>query len=187
MILILSLGIQALLFLRFTPFTKFTDAGVFIASDGFKYGHSLELIAYVILGVCLNDIGAFFVGLLFGKHKMAPEISPKKTWEGAIGGVVISFAVTFTFAMVLAACGYPLLPQLDLNHWYWLMIISLLIPFFGDIGDFFFSSIKRSFGVKDYSSILPGHGGVLDRLDSLIFASGLVSGIIIMIDFIGKF
>lgn len=187
MIIVLSLGIQSFLYLRFTPFTKFEAVGVMINENSFVYGQSLLLIVYVILGVCINDIGAFFVGILFGKHKMAPEISPKKTWEGAIGGIVTSFVVTFVFAMVMAAVGIPLLPQLDLDHWYWLMIISLLIPFFGDIGDFFFSSVKRSFGVKDFSAILPGHGGLLDRLDSLIFASGLVSGLIVLIDFIGKF
>jgi len=186
MIVILSLGIQSLLYLRFTPFMKFEAVGTIITEDSFIYGQSLELIGYVIVGVCVNDIGAFFVGLNFGHHKMAPEISPKKTWEGAIGGIVISFAVTFTFAMIMAAEGLPLLPQLDLNHWYWIMIVSLLIPFFGDIGDFFFSSIKRSFGVKDFSAILPGHGGVLDRLDSLIFASGLVSGLIVLIQMIEK-
>ncbi len=186
MIVVLSLGVQSLLYLRFTPFVKFAETGKIITENGFVYGQSLGLIFYVIVGVCVNDIGAFFVGLLFGKHKMAPEISPKKTWEGAIGGIVISFAVTFIFAMVMAACGLPILPQLDLNHWYWLLIISLLIPFFGDIGDFFFSSIKRSFSVKDFSTLLPGHGGVLDRLDSLIFASGLVSGLIVFIEMIGK-
>ena len=187
MIIVLSLGIQSFLYLRFTPFTKFEAVGTFINEKSFVYGQSLELIAYVVAGVCMNDIGAFFVGLNFGKHKMAPEISPKKTWEGAIGGIVISFVVTFVFAMVMAGVGLPLLPQLDLDHWYWIMIISLLIPFFGDIGDFFFSSVKRSFGVKDFSAILPGHGGVLDRLDSLIFASGLVSGIIVFIEMIEKF
>ena len=186
MIIVLSLGLQSLLFLRFTPFMKFEAAGAMISENSFIYGQSLELIIYVIVGVCVNDIGAFFVGLNFGKHKMAPEISPKKTWEGAIGGIVISFAITFTFAMVMAAVGYPLLPQLDLNHWYIILLISLFIPFFGDIGDFFFSSIKRSFGVKDFSAILPGHGGVLDRLDSLIFASGFVSGMIVLIEMIEK-
>ena len=186
MIVILSLGIQSFLFLRFTPFVKFAEVGKVITENGFIYGQSNALIVYVVLGVCMNDIGAFFVGLNFGKHKMAPEISPKKTWEGAIGGIIISFAITFTFAMVMAGVGLPLLPQLDLKHWYVIVIISLLIPFFGDIGDFFFSSIKRSFGVKDFSAILPGHGGILDRLDSLIFASGLVSGIIIFIDMIEK-
>lgn len=186
MLIILSLGIQSLLYLRFVPFESFASVGTVITNKSFMYGHSILLILYVVVGVCANDIGAFFFGLLFGKHKMAPEISPKKTWEGAIGGIAVSFAITFVFAMVMAGVGYPLLPQLDLNHWYWLMIISLLIPFFSNIGDFFFSSIKRSFGVKDFSAILPGHGGVLDRLDSLIFASGLVSGIIVLIEMIGK-
>lgn len=186
MIIILSLGIQSLLYLRYTPFYKFAEEGITTSEDWFQYGQSLGLIFYVVLGVCINDIGAFFVGLNFGHHKMAPEISPKKTWEGAIGGIILSFAVTFTFAMVLAACNYPILPEFDLKHWYWILFISILIPFFGDIGDFFFSSIKRSFGVKDFSAILPGHGGILDRLDSLIFASGLVSGLIVLMNFIAE-
>ena len=186
MIVILSLGVQSLLYLRFAPFVSFEAAGVDVKTDGFKHFHSLLLILYMILGVCVNDIGAFFTGLKFGKHKMAPRVSPKKTWEGAIGGVIISFAISFSFAMVMDAVGYPIFPVLNIEHWYYLLVISLLIPVIGDVGDFVFSAVKRSFNVKDYSTLLPGHGGIIDRLDSIIFAGGLVSGLVIFIQFMGN-
>jgi len=184
MIVILSLGIQSLLYLRYSPFVSFKDAGVDTTSSFFKYGRSCFLLVFVVLGVIFNDIGAYFTGILFGQHKMAPRISPNKTWEGAIGGIILSFVVSFSFAIGMTAGNLPLIPQFDLHHWYWLLIVCLLLPLFGDIGDFLFSSIKRHFNVKDYSAILPGHGGILDRFDSLLFASGLVSGLIVLMDFI---
>lgn len=184
MIVILSLGIQSLLYLRFSPFSSFKQAGVDITDNFFIYGRSAFLLVFVVLGVIGNDIGAYFTGILFGHHKMAPRISPNKTWEGAIGGVIFSFIFSFGFSMGMAAGNLPLIPQFDLSHWYWLLIICLLIPVFGDVGDFLFSSIKRHFNVKDYSAILPGHGGILDRFDSLLFASGLVSALIVFMDFV---
>lgn len=184
MIVILSLGIQSLLYLRFSTFSSFKSAGIDTTTSFFKYGRSCFLLVFVVIGVIFNDIGAYFTGILFGQHKMAPRISPNKTWEGAIGGVIFSFVFSFSFAIGMAAGNLPLIPQFDLNHWYWLLIVCLLIPLFSDIGDFLFSSIKRHFNVKDYSAILPGHGGILDRFDSMLFASGLVSALIVFMDFV---
>ena len=189
MILVLAIGIQSLLFLRFSPFyffgnslTEAEKAG--FPSTAFKYGQSMFLLIYVVLGTIMNDIGAYFVGLLFGKHKMNERISPKKTWEGFVGGVVLSLIASITFALIVAAIGKPILPIFDLSHLYFVIIISILLPLIADVGDFVFSSVKRSFGVKDFSQILPGHGGVLDRIDSLIFAAALVSGLITFITLI---
>ena len=142
------------------------------------------LLIYVLIGTMMNDIGAYFIGLFFGKHKMNERISPKKTWEGFVGGVVFSLIASLTFALICAALGKPILPIFGLPHLYFLIIISILLPLIADVGDFVFSSVKRSFGVKDFSQLLPGHGGILDRIDSLIFASALVSCLIIFINLI---
>lgn len=180
MIVIIGSGLQAILFLRYAPFyyseglvgTKFTTID---APAYFKYGQSMLLIIYLFIGTCFNDVGAYFVGVLFGKHKFAPRISPKKTWEGFIGGIIISFGLSFGFAMIVASNGYPMLPCLDLSHWYFILVLSILMPIFGTFGDLIFSSIKRSFGIKDFGTILKGHGGILDRLDSTIINAILVS------------
>ena len=194
MILVIAIGIQSFLFLRYSPFYYFQKnmnsslpawkayPDQLILSDSFKYGQSMFLFIYVILGVIFNDMGAYFIGMLFGKHKMNERISPKKTWEGFIGGVVISIIVSTVFALVCALVEKPILPIFDVSHLYYVIVISILIPLISDVGDFVFSSVKRTFGVKDFSNLLPGHGGVLDRIDSLIFASALVSCLIIFIN-----
>ena len=193
MILVLAIGIQSFLFLRYSPFYYFNQLfsqtgeykyyeSVLYNSKDFKYIQSTFLFVYVILGVIFNDMGAYFIGLLFGKHKMNERISPKKTWEGFIGGVVFSIVISTTFALICALTDRPILPIFDVQHLYYVIIISILIPLISDVGDFVFSSVKRTFGVKDFSNLLPGHGGVLDRIDSLIFASALVSCLIIFIN-----
>ena len=119
----------------------------------------------------MTDTGAFFIGILFGKNKINPRISPKKTWEGFFGGVVISCISSFLFAFILALCGHPVLKCFDLNHWYLILILSLIIPIFATLGDFTFSSLKRVYDIKDFGNLLPGHGGILDRIDSLLFTA----------------
>lgn len=200
MILVVAIGVQSLLFLRYSPFICFSNQSAggeliissaesvvakgAIAKPGFKYIQSTFLSIYVILGVTFNDMGAYFIGMLFGKHKMNERISPKKTWEGFIGGVVLSIIVSTIFALVCALIDKPILPIFDRRHLYYIIIISILMPLIADVGDFVFSSIKRTFGVKDFSNLLPGHGGVLDRIDSLIFAAALVSCLIIFINLV---
>ena len=113
---------------------------------------------------------------------MNERISPKKTWEGFAGGVVVSALLSFTFAFVMAKINYPLLPILDINHVYNIVIISLIIPLTSNIGDFIFSSIKRNYGIKDFGTVLKGHGGVLDRLDSILVTSLIVAIVIIFME-----
>ena len=195
MVLVVTIGIQSFMFLRYSPYYFFSEAlkaeNALVPSSwapaqldvpAFKYGQSMFLSIYVIIGVTFNDMGAYFTGMLFGKHKMNERISPKKTWEGFFGGVGISVIFSSLFAIITAACGKPILPFFDLSHIYYPIILSLLIPLISDVGDFVFSSIKRTFGVKDFSNLLPGHGGILDRIDSLIFASALVSSLIVFIN-----
>ena len=185
MLIIISLGLQSFLYLRFSPFSAWQQADpIYFGNASFPYFESLLLVLYLAIGVMMNDIGAYFVGMLFGKHKMNPRISPKKTWEGFVGGVVISAIMSITFALIMALIGKPILPRFSLNQFYWVVLISLVMPLAGDIGDFVFSAIKRNAGIKDFSNLLPGHGGILDRIDSLLFAGGSVAAMIALMDFI---
>jgi phosphatidate cytidylyltransferase len=104
-----------------------------------------------------NDSGALLVGSLIGKHKLAPNISPSKTWEGAVGGVIIASMVSYGFAVLLH------LPNLEI------LLAGAALATVGLIGDLCESAMKRELGVKDFGMILPGHGGVLDRVDSILF------------------
>lgn len=185
MLIVISLGMQSFLYLRFSPFLAWKNANIsYFNSASFPYFESLLLVLYLMIGVMMNDIGAYFVGMLFGKHKMNPRISPKKTWEGFAGGIVISAICSIVFALVFALVGKPILPRFSIDQFYWVVIISLAMPLAGDIGDFVFSAIKRNAGIKDFSNLLPGHGGILDRIDSMLFAGGAVSALIAFMDFI---
>ena len=128
--------------------------------------HGLFYMILVI--VCFSwatDVFAYLVGMCFGKHRFAPNISPKKTIEGSVGGTVASVAVTFIALIV-----YRNLAGTDFNIPL-AFIYALTCSIVGQIGDLAFSYIKRSYKIKDFGNLLPGHGGVLDRLDSLIFLS----------------
>ena len=106
------------------------------------------------------DTGGYVAGVLFGKHPLAPTISPKKTWEGSVGSVI--FAVGVGVAMSVLVLGAP---------WYVGVVLGIVTVIFGTLGDLLESMIKRDVGIKDMSSILPGHGGVMDRLDSMLVAA----------------
>jgi phosphatidate cytidylyltransferase len=122
-----------------------------------------ELILGIIFLIWSNDTFAYLGGSLFGKNKMIERVSPGKTWEGTIIGVLITFALSFTFN--------GLIFKLENNSW---PILGILIPVLATIGDLVESKLKREAGIKDSGSIMPGHGGVLDRFDSLIFVSPFV-------------
>ena len=177
--ILIGLGFQCIFYLRFFPMTAFDihTTGAFDLSAEAVVKPSI-LIVFVIFATFMTDTGAYFVGVFFGKTRMNERISPKKTWEGFVGGVVISAALSSVAGLLLAYFDYPLLPFLDLKHWYLIVLFSLFLPFFATLGDFVFSSIKRAWGIKDYGRLIPGHGGVLDRLDSIIFAS-IISAIFV--------
>lgn len=122
---------------------------------------SLEVIFLFIL-IWSSDTFAYLVGKFFGKHKMAPKISPKKTWEGYAGGVVLTLVLSYFVEMYQ--------PQLR-GNW---MVVGFLIAAFAPLGDLVESQLKRTFGVKDSGNIIPGHGGVLDRLDSFLICVPVV-------------
>ena len=126
---------------------------------------------YLLMGLgaaWLSDTGAYFTGMKFGRRKLAPVISPKKTVEGVIGG-----AITATLLMCVLAFAYSQIAgALGVNMRVNYAVILLAMPFLslaGVLGDLTMSSIKRQFGIKDYGTIMPGHGGILDRFDSVLF------------------
>ncbi len=121
----------------------------------------VALIFFVFLVTWASDTGGYYIGSRYGTRKLAPTVSPKKTVEGAIGGLVGSVAV----ALICKAWFMPWLTVQDC------LIIGLLLGVIGQAGDLFESRLKRHAGVKDSGSLLPGHGGLLDRVDSLIFTA----------------
>lgn len=122
---------------------------------------TLEVFMMFVL-IWSSDTFAYLAGRLFGKHKMAPKISPKKTWEGFAGGVILTLILSY-----FVERNFP-----DLRgDW---QIVGFLIAVFAPIGDLVESQLKRSFGVKDSGNIIPGHGGILDRLDSFIICAPVV-------------
>lgn len=122
-----------------------------------------QKILGLIFFIWINDTGAYLVGSFLGKHKLYEKISPNKTWEGTIGGIVLCIALSFAIAQIF--------PQLPLKHW---LVISILVAVFGTLGDLVESMLKRMADVKDSGNIMPGHGGVLDRFDSLFFSAPFV-------------
>jgi phosphatidate cytidylyltransferase len=123
--------------------------------------YGVQWLVVIMLIVMTNDSAAYYSGSAFGKHRLYPLVSPKKSIEGAIGGLIGSICGT-----LLAK--FTFFPQLSLAD---ALITAVVIGIFGQTGDLFESLLKRSFGVKDSGSIIPGHGGVLDRMDSIIFAA----------------
>ena len=127
---------------------------------------------YLFLITTLTDTYAHLGGSLIGKHKLAPKISPNKTWEGSIIGGIFGTLCAATFYYILVDGTVNVLG---------LLVITLFLSSLGQLGDLFFSAAKRNHDIKDFSNIMPGHGGVLDRLDSIIFVGIgyiLLSGII---------
>jgi phosphatidate cytidylyltransferase len=128
-----------------------------------KQGFNFHIPMAFLLMLWANDTGAYLVGLTIGRTKLFERHSPKKTWEGFIGGVVISAGVGYIISLYF--------PELDWKQW---MSVGILISCFGTLGDLVESMFKRSINVKDSGSILPGHGGLLDRFDGLLLAAPIV-------------
>lgn len=162
-----------MLLLTYTVVTKnkftFDDVGfvviaIFYLGIGFYFlietrNGGLDLVFYALLLIWVTDSGAYFVGRAMGKNKLWPEISPNKTVEGAIGGVV--FAVLFSWI-------YHYFTGV-LDNYLIVTFMTIFLSVFGQIGDLVESALKRHYQVKDSGTILPGHGGILDRFDSLLF------------------
>lgn len=170
----LGLTVLAALILRFPRgyenFVKDAAASVFIIGYIALLGSFTSLIlagqngaarmVTFLLCVVANDTGGYAVGVLFGKRPLAPKLSPKKTWEGLTGSLVSAIVVGSVLAVTVLHVG-----------WWVGAILGVCMVVFGTAGDLIESAIKRDVGIKDMSSILPGHGGVMDRLDSLLVAA----------------
>ncbi|UFU01058.1 phosphatidate cytidylyltransferase [Radiobacillus kanasensis] len=166
---LLLLGYTVLVKNKFT----FEDAGFLVLSAvyvglGFYYfmeaSKDLAIVFYAILVILATDTGAYFFGRAFGKRKLWPEISPNKTIEGAVGGIILACAVALIFQIFV-----PILSSVIV-----LLFVTILASIVGQIGDLVESAFKRYYDVKDSGNILPGHGGILDRFDSWIFVFPLL-------------
>ena len=153
---------------------NFDDAGALTLAmlyigTGFHYFYQadsvgLATVMFGMLIVWITDSGAYMVGRAIGKHKLAPKISPNKTWEGSIGGTVV--------AVIAAAVYTYFFPQA--YSWPVMIIISIVLSVAGQFGDLIESGLKRFYKVKDSGNVLPGHGGILDRFDSMLIVLPLM-------------
>ena len=123
-----------------------------------------ELVFLAMFTTFASDTSAFFIGRTWGKHALVPAISSGKTWEGAIGGLLSSIAASLIISVIFT---------LPFSYWQ-IALVGLIISVFAQLGDLVESLLKRNTGVKDASKLIPGHGGILDRLDSLIFTGVIV-------------
>jgi phosphatidate cytidylyltransferase len=180
--------LAVLFFLSYTVLKKnrftFDDVGfailaVIYVGIGFYYfietrGSSLEglnYIFYALIVIWSTDSGAYFIGRAIGKNKLWPEISPNKTVEGSVGGIVCALVVVFVYQMFV-----------PLNESFLtLVVFTILLSIFGQLGDLVESALKRHYLVKDSGNILPGHGGILDRFDSLLFVLPVLHFLQVMI------
>ena len=172
--------ISTILLVFFLPLVFYNDnnkynvkSAMFLLGSVILLGYSFNLIIiyrnyeltrliYLLLISTMTDTFAYITGLLIGNHKMAPKISPKKTIEGFVGGVLIGTIVSTAYYVTI------------INPTSSIVIVSLItmsLCIIGQLGDLVFSMIKRNYDVKDFSNLIPGHGGILDRFDSIIFIS----------------
>lgn len=133
-----------------------------LPETGNPAGGGAGLVLFLVFLTEFNDVAQYVWGKLLGRHKIVPKVSPNKTWEGFLGGVGTSVLCAWLLA--------PWLTPLNLEH---SLAVGLIIPVAGFIGDVVISAVKRDIGVKDSGSLLPGHGGILDRIDSLTYTAPL--------------
>ncbi|MBR4017263.1 MAG: phosphatidate cytidylyltransferase, partial [Oscillospiraceae bacterium] len=142
------------------------------------YGRVLILLPFVV--AFLSDTGAYFTGRAFGKHKLAPVISPNKTVEGMIGGLLGAVVGVAIFCVVVRY-------GLKMEVRYWCVPIYGILGSLGAVfGDLCFSAVKRQTGIKDYGNLIPGHGGVLDRFDSMVVVAPLMELLMLYIPMVVK-
>ncbi|HYO90784.1 MAG TPA: phosphatidate cytidylyltransferase, partial [Pyrinomonadaceae bacterium] len=133
-------------------------------ADPFIQPHAPDLLSFFFLVIMGSDTGAYYAGRTFGRHKLAPSISPGKTWEGAVGGMLASL-------LMAVVAHYWFFPELSLKA---ALPLAAVMNVLGVVGDLTESALKRGAGAKDAAQILPGHGGLLDRLDSLLFNAPVI-------------
>jgi phosphatidate cytidylyltransferase len=147
--------------LMMTVFTLSHMAWLLVSGDRVNpVAGGLGLLFFLVVLTQFNDVAQYCWGKLFGRHKVTPTVSPKKTWEGLIGGIATTTA--------LAAVAGPYLTPMD---WRWSALAGAILGIAGFLGDITLSAVKRDLGVKDTGGLIPGHGGILDRVDSLTYAA----------------
>jgi phosphatidate cytidylyltransferase len=134
----------------------------FPVTNAYQYSH--RLILGIMTLVWINDSGAYLVGITIGRHRLFERISPKKSWEGAVGGAILT--------LVCALWLHRIMGTLERTDW---IVLALIVSVFGVFGDLTESLFKRSVGQKDSGKIIPGHGGLLDRIDSILFVMPLAA------------
>lgn len=148
----------------YVPLLASFSSLLLLAPDGVK-----RVIVFIGVTIC-SDIGGFAVGVIAGRHPMAPSVSPKKSWEGAAGSVVVCVIVGVVTVMVMLG-----------GRWWAGAILGLALAVSATLGDLTESMIKRDLGIKDMGSILPGHGGLMDRMDSLLLAAPVAWAILTLL------
>ncbi len=156
-----TLGFASLMYIRGNVF----DA--IISNDAELYLQYNFNIAYIFMVPLCTDTFAYFSGYFFGKHKLAPKISPKKTIEGSIGGTFMTVLCVFLFVWIFDVEMIGDIP----TTWYYLITVTVLLSILAQIGDLLMSYIKRQYNVKDFANLFPGHGGIMDRFDSVVFVA----------------
>lgn len=157
----IPISLSCILFVRNLPW--YADGG---------YYPGVYMLVYLLFCAWIGDSGAYFVGTFLGKHKLCPEISPKKTVEGLIGGII-----TAGIAVTAQCLVYNLLlpsPEMYKMNYAVIIPIGMVASVAGVIGDLTMSVIKRQYDVKDFGNIMPGHGGILDRFDSVLFVAPFI-------------
>ena len=133
------------------------------------------LYLLIFIGAWMTDTGAYFIGVFFGKHKLIPEVSPKKTVEGALGGILGCIVGYLVFALILNAFF-----EVKVNY-IGLILLAVVISVISQCGDLIASYVKRDRGIKDYGKIFPGHGGMMDRFDSIIAVAPIILSIVLLL------
>lgn len=152
-------------FWHILPCTLMLPVFFYSAVEIRQWPQGLAVLIFVILGCTINDVAAYFVGKALGAHKLAPTISPGKTVEGGLGGMISSVILMSLFAFLYSS-------RTGITVQYgWLLLYLFLASVVGQFGDLAMSTIKRTVGIKDFGHILPGHGGILDRFDSFLFVA----------------
>lgn len=140
-----------------------------------EYG--LYLAFYLLIASWGNDVCAYFIGRAIGKHKLSPKVSPNKSVEGFVGGIVGAFVIGYLYAMVFPG-------ELPFTHYYWGGIVAAVAAAVSVIGDLAASAIKRNHNIKDYSNLIPGHGGIIDRFDSVIYIAPVIYWLVNLVTYV---
>ncbi len=143
--------------MAFTAYPFFLSYGFYMLNSLIVDNKGIYYLLLLVNFASICDTGAYFVGSFIGKNKLCPEISPKKTVEGAVGGIVSSIIVSLVLVLVFNS-----------THLSATLLLTIPLCILGMLGDLFASAIKRSVGLKDYGNLIPGHGGILDRFDSML-------------------